>query len=138
MKKRVIRLTRRYKTNNPFRIAELKNILILFEPLGNTLGYHNSYKRSKFIHINENLEEIERQMVCAHELGHAILHPKANTPFLRANTYFSTDRIEREANEFAAELLLPDYLFHENHDKTINEIAASYDIPRELIAFKRL
>ena len=36
--------------------------------------------------------------------GHSQIHPRVNTPFLRKNTLFSTDR-EVEANRFAVELL---------------------------------
>ena len=43
----------------------------------------------------------------AHELGHAILHPKSNTPFLRANTLYSVNKLETEANRFMALLLHP-------------------------------
>jgi Zn-dependent peptidase ImmA (M78 family) len=41
------------------------------------------------------------------ELGHAILHPKSNTPFLRANTLYSVNKLETEANRFMALLLHP-------------------------------
>ncbi|WP_412055234.1 ImmA/IrrE family metallo-endopeptidase [Bacillus altitudinis] len=42
---------------------------------------------------------------CAHELGHALLHNESNTPFLKRNTFFSTEKIELEANFFAMHLL---------------------------------
>ena len=47
-----------------------------------------------------------QRTVCAHELGHAVLHTHANTPFLRKNTFFSVDKLEIEANTFAALLLI--------------------------------
>jgi Zn-dependent peptidase ImmA (M78 family) len=46
--------------------------------------------------------------IAVHELGHAFLHQKANTPFLRKNTFFSDEKIEMEANTFAVELLVQD------------------------------
>ncbi|MDQ7094169.1 ImmA/IrrE family metallo-endopeptidase [Desulfosporosinus sp. PR] len=134
------KLIRRYKTNDPRKIAEAKNINIIYEPLGSTLGYYSTYKRINFIHINSSLNSIWQRFVCAHELGHAILHPKVNTPFLRSNTLFSVQRIEREANEFAVELLMPDVTFraYENRSRSIYEIAARHGIPEELISLKKL
>jgi Zn-dependent peptidase ImmA (M78 family) len=76
----------------------------------------------------------------AHEIGHAILHPTVNTPFLKANTLFLISRIEREANEFAVELLMPDYALysHENQCRSLYEIAASCGVPDKLVELKRL
>jgi Zn-dependent peptidase ImmA (M78 family) len=108
IKEIVKRLIKKHKSNDPFQIAKEKNIIILFAELGNTLGFYSSYKRIQFIHINNQLNEMMQRFVCAHELGHAVLHPKSNTPFLRANTLFSVERLEVEANTFAVELLLPD------------------------------
>lgn len=76
-----------------------------------------------------------RKFVCAHELGHALLHPGINTPFLKASTLFSVNKLEREANEFAVELLLPDDLIKEYW--TIQEAAAVYEVPLEAAKFKR-
>ena len=62
----------------------------------------------KQIHINQNLNEQDAKFTCAHELGHAILHPNASTPFLRSKTFLSVDKLEIEANSFAVNLLIPD------------------------------
>lgn len=96
VKKTVLKLMKKYQTNDPFKIANYKNIILMYEKLGNTYGYYNCYKRIKIIHINEKLDELTQRFVCAHELGHAILHPDSNTPFLRKNTFFSIDKIEVE------------------------------------------
>jgi Zn-dependent peptidase ImmA (M78 family) len=69
-------------------------------------------------------------------LGHAVLHPRANTPFLKANTFFSVERIEREANEFAVELLMPDTVVREY--QTIYEAAAACGVPEEVVRLKRV
>lgn len=137
----VSRLIQKYKTNDPYEIADYRGIIVVRESLGSTLGYHNTYKRIPFIHINFDLSEIWQRFVCAHELGHNILHSKINTPFLRANTLLSINRIEREANEFAVELLAPDQLIYynfQNTERTMQEIAAIYGIPQEFAQFKKL
>lgn len=130
------KLIKKFHTNCPFQIARELGVVILFEPLGNKLGYFSTYKRSKFIHINEELSEKERIFPCAHELGHVIQHPYENTPFLRKNTLFSISKIEREAHEFAVELLLPDVLLQEYQDLSIYQIAIAHGIPQELLHLK--
>lgn len=110
--KKVNQLIKKYNTNDPFKIARSRGIEILFENLGSTRGYFNKSFNIKIIHINENANEKDRLFICAHELGHAILHPEANTPFLKKHTLFTTDRIETEANIFAMSLIQQrDYSF---------------------------
>ncbi|HDX9650177.1 hypothetical protein COL68_16575 [Bacillus wiedmannii] len=134
----VMKIVKKHGTTNPFEIAKRKNIIVLFEDLGNTLGFYNTYKRFKFIHINNRIDETTQRFVCAHELGHALLHPKANTPFLRNKTFFSVDRLEIEANTFAVELLLPDEMISEYQDTnlSIQEIAEIYGIPESFARLK--
>ncbi|HHT7139357.1 ImmA/IrrE family metallo-endopeptidase [Bacillus cereus] len=131
IKEYVLNIIEKYKTTDPFEIAKEKNIIVLFEDLGNTLGFYNTYKRFKFIHINNQIDEITQRFVCAHELGHAVLHPKANTPFLRNQTFFSVDRLEVEANTFAVELLLTDEMVsaYEDTHLSIQEVAEIHGVP---------
>lgn len=138
IKQIVLRLVKRYKTNCPFQLAAHKQILVRIEPLGAIFGYFHTYRRVPMIHVNRNLDMPLQRFVCAHELGHAILHPKINTPFLRANTLFSVDRIEREANEFAVELLMPDEVLKEMGYHTIHEAAAACGVPKEVAYLKRI
>lgn len=139
-KKEALKQVEKYNTNNPFKIAERKGIVVIREPLGRALGYYNSYKRIQFIHINEKLNEEVARFVCAHELGHSLLHPDANTSFMKKNTLFSTDKIEVEANTFAVELLLLDEVIqeHKESNMTLNQIAGMYCIPPEVSHLKNL
>ncbi|HFK1726866.1 ImmA/IrrE family metallo-endopeptidase [Bacillus cereus] len=131
IKEFVLNITEKHGTINPFEIAENKGIIVLYEDLGNTLGFYNTYKRIKFIHINNQIDETTQRFVCAHELGHAVLHPKANTPFLRNQTFFSVDRLEIEANTFAVELLLTDEMIsaYEDTRLSIQEVAEIHGVP---------
>jgi Zn-dependent peptidase ImmA (M78 family) len=140
IKSKVLKLIKKHRTNNPFEIASQMNILVIKERLGEILGYFHTYKRIPMIHINCDIGETEQRFVCAHELGHSVLHKNVNTPFLKKNTLFSIDRIEREANEFAVELLIPDQILYEYQDSTmtIYEIAAMYGIPQGLVHLKRM
>lgn len=136
IKQTVSRLIKKHKTNDPFDIASQKNITILYSPLGKTYGFFSTYKRIRFIHINNDLDSSMQRFICAHELGHAVLHPGINTPFMKANTFFSTDRIEREANTFAVELLMPDDVVREH--QTIYKAAAACGVPEEVAMLKRV
>ncbi|WP_088291104.1 ImmA/IrrE family metallo-endopeptidase [Bacillus mycoides] len=131
IKEYALKIAEKHATTNPFEIARRKNIIVLFEDLGNTLGFYNTYKRFKFIHINNQIDEITQRFVCAHELGHAVLHPKANTPFLRNQTFLSVDRLEIEANTFAVELLLTDEMVsaYEDTRLSIQEVAEIHGVP---------
>ncbi|HFU7053761.1 ImmA/IrrE family metallo-endopeptidase [Bacillus cereus] len=138
IKQYALQIAEKYGTTNPFEIAGRKNIIVLFEDLGNTLGFYNTYKRIKFIHINNKIDEIIQQFVCAHELGHALLHPKANTPFLRNQTFFSVNRLEIEANTFAVELLLTDEIISGYKDTylSLHEIAKIHGVPEGFARLK--
>lgn len=136
--KEVIRLMKKHKTNNPFEIARAENIMILREPLGEIRGYYNKYVQQKMIHINWNLEEnsFSGRFTCAHELGHVRLHPNANTPFLRKNTYFSINKFEREANTFAVFMLISKDILLPYEGFTIEQIACAEGIPVQALRLR--
>ncbi|AVO22620.1 ImmA/IrrE family metallo-endopeptidase [Aeribacillus composti] len=114
---------KKHRTNNPFEIAKNRNIIIRYFPLGQTLGFYMKNVRHQVITINSDIEDYLKKFVCAHELGHAILHKDENTPFLHKNTLFSKDKIEREANEFAVHLLL--------HGENLEDYETKFDVLRE-------
>ncbi len=123
-------------TFSPFEIAENKGIIIQMEPLGTIRGYYSKALRTKFIHINCDLDEYQQKFTCAHELGHALLHPDLSTPFLRESTLFSVDKLEVEANRFAACLCYPaDYLIQEFEGCSACCIAEALDLPLPLIDY---
>ena len=114
-------------------------ILLTFEPLGTLNGYYTKKYRIKHIHINERLSEPEQRFACAHELGHALLHPDSNTPFLTQNTYLSVDKLESEANKFAVEFLIPDDILCEyvyDYGYTAEQIARILGYQKELIELR--
>lgn len=136
IKKRVLSLVSQYHTQDPVELAESLNILVLFEDLGQIGGYYNTAYRQKMIHINHRLSDPMRKFTAAHELGHALLHPHMNTTFLRTNTYFSVDAFERQANTFAAYLLISDEDLHENAHLTQEQYAKLLGYPQPLIALR--
>ena len=135
----VIRLKRYYKTDNPLEIIKAKNILLLKEELGVIHGYYNLVLRQKQIHINCNLDNHQEAFTITHELGHAIMHPKSNTPFLLAKTYQSVDKMEIEANKFAVEFLISDDILYEYlkcQEYTIEQTARLLGYHKELIELR--
>ncbi|WP_400194668.1 ImmA/IrrE family metallo-endopeptidase [Lysinibacillus telephonicus] len=135
IKEKVEGLYKKYNTRNPFTIAKKMNIQVFFWDLPTEIrGFYQYEKRNRFIFINNNLSYEDQLTVCAHELGHAILHTQINTSYMRTNTFLSVNKIEREANRFAAELLIPDSSFEESNN--IYEIASLHQVPVELVKLK--
>lgn len=137
--KRIKRLISYYErifsTTDPHKIAQKLNIHVAFVPLGNTLGYYRYLKRIKWIFINEDFmdDEILIKVVMAHELGHAVLHPKENCAFMAHHTLMLTSKIEREANLFAAHLLITDDMLAEYAGYTKEQFCVCTGYPEELI-----
>ncbi|HDR6285645.1 TPA: ImmA/IrrE family metallo-endopeptidase [Bacillus cereus] len=132
----VKQLRKQHNTKDPFELAQHLNINIFFHNLHEEInGFYKCENRNKFIAINSNLSSAMQRTVCAHELGHAILHPNANTPFLRKNTLLSVDRLEIEANTFAALLLIDENNIAPDDTKAC--IAYKNNVPIELLEFYR-
>ena len=132
----IFRLTKKYNTSDPFELADALKISVFFEELGTINGYYNKPLRMKQIHINQNLSERDAKFTCAHELGHAILHPNASTPFLRSKTFLSVDKLETEANTFAVNLLIPDETILENLNYTTDQLSRLLGYNRKLIELR--
>ncbi len=132
----VSRLVRKYSTRNPYDIAECLGIKVLYEELGDINGYYNKPLRMKQIHINWNLDDPMKRFTCAHELGHAIIHPDVNTPFLRRHTGLNINKYEIEANNFAACLLIPDEVILENYHYTTDQLARLLGYEKALIELR--
>lgn len=123
IQREIDKIIKRHKTNCPFEISDQKNIRVVHWDLHEEIwGFYRYERRNRFIFINDNLDFFLKRYICAHELGHAVLHTKINTPFLKANTFYSVDRIEREANEFAVNLLL--------YDKNLQDYETKFDCLR--------
>lgn len=135
IKQRVKKLYKKYNTRNPFTLAKKLNIQVIYWDLPSEIrGFYQYEKRNRFIFINSNLSIEEQLVVCAHELGHALLHTQINTSYMRANTFLSINKVEREANRFAAELLIPDESFIEYNN--FYHIASLHNVPVELVRLK--
>ena len=138
----VKKLISKFDTRDPFKICKNMNIKIHYKDLGPSLkAYYFCQSRIKNIVSNSNSDEIMCRILCAHELGHALLHNKSMPMygFQEFNVFNTTIVAEYEANLFAAELLLSDDKVLEAlncQEKSILEIARELYIPTELIIYK--
>lgn len=135
---KVYDLSKKYGTRNPFELAEFLNINVIHWDLHDEInGFYQYEKRNQIIFLNNKLSNVNQFVVCAHELGHAVLHRRSSMPFMRSYTLFSIDKIEVEANKFAAYLLIPDEsLFDSYEQMTIYDIATLYNVPVKLAELK--
>lgn len=137
VRKKALACKRKFNTSDPFKLARALGIEVMICDIGSRLGCYMYLKRSKCIWINESLEGNEQTFVMAHEVGHAILHPKENCYFLRNQTLLNT-KIEREANTFAVEFLIPDDVILEAkaNGYTVNQLSRILGYEKELIELR--
>lgn len=76
------------------------------------------------------------RMVMAHELGHAILHRKNNCYFIKNKTLLLNSKVEKEANLFAAELLISNEMILENYNYTTEQFARLLGYDKKLIELR--
>ena len=136
---KVTALIRQCKTDDPFRIAALKNIQIIYSDLGGKFGNYIKYKRSRIIILDDiRTPDNILPFVCAHELGHALFTPDDNTQWIKTYTMsINADCIERIANQFAVELLLNDDYIADNKDYSIYNLADCRGVPHKFIPLKK-
>ena len=138
IKKIALHLIKKYNTQNPFKIADALKIEYIIGPMGHYNGCYLYLKKHRCIFLNDELSENEKSFVMAHELGHAILHRTENCYFIRNKTFLSTAWIEREANTFAAELLIPDSLIYENPGFTKKQLVRLAGYNEKIMDFKTI
>ena len=101
-------LVRKHKTRDPFRIAAELGYVVIRVPLKGIRGFCQRMKRRQVIYVDSDLPEREARFVCAHEIGHVLMHRGCNRIFMDTNTYFPVSRHEIEASRFAVDLLYDD------------------------------
>ena len=96
-----------WNTNDPYKIAERLGIVVL--PRDNCMkGFTAQTVKvpgyPTIISINDAYTEFSKKVLCAHELGHALLHEDCLNHFAITNKNVTTN-VEQEANLFAIALL---------------------------------
>ncbi len=93
---------------DPFFAAEQCGVLVSKKDIGTLKGAFFGAMPSPTIVINESLDEKMQTIVCAHELGHFLLHRESNISCenISINMMTNSGILEREANVFAAAYLI--------------------------------
>ncbi len=93
---------------NPFEAAASLGAHISFKDLGSLKGAYFGAMPKPAIVINELLDEQTQKIVCAHELGHFVLHKESNFSCenITSDCLVNAGILEREANIFAAAYLV--------------------------------
>lgn len=141
MKDKANEIIKFYNSNNVTRIIDYLGIILLKSNLGNVKGFLQFYNNRYIIHVNHNIEnESEIDMVIAHELAHYFLHKNMNCFEFNSNSLYFEDKIEKEANLFASELLLTDNMLLEEfiylESFTIKDISNYFNLCYELVELK--
>jgi len=87
-------------------------------------------KQGRFIGLAEHLDEKERRYLIAHAMGHHLLHVGNQLSFWQKTTLHKT---EREAEECAAHILMPEEELARVSDLPFWEIAEHFGVPEELV-----
>jgi len=130
------RLLKKYNLHPPINVKQLietMGITVIEIPFNNP-GVSGCIKRSSkngqpVIIVNKNHMETRKRFTLAHELAHAILHSTNDLHvdteqiyFRDENSQLAEDIKEIQANQFAAELLMPKHLLTEDIKKETAKI----------------
>lgn len=129
-------LVRKYNTRNPFEIISNLNAIVIFYPLHGVKGFYQYFQQNNLIYIDEALDDVEKNFVCAHELGHMLLHKKTNAIFMDSRTQLNTTKYEIEADRFAVDLLIPDETILENGQMTTEQLGRMLGYSKDLIELR--
>lgn len=96
------------------------------------------------MYVNLNDSPNRRKFTIAHELGHWLLHqeeltknPNRSILFRIAIGELNKDPLEKEANIFAANLLVPLTLLNKyRDDKSIDELAKLFGVSKDVIGYR--
>ena len=106
------RLAKKYRTANPEKLCRVLDIQIIYQDMGTEVTSIKALmvvdRRIKCIVVNANLPDVILNFILAHELGHAVLHANRCKQFTDYGLFSDTSIMEKEANIFAAELLIGD------------------------------
>ena len=101
----VSRILTEHQTRDPFEICSNLGIAVFRRPLLGVRGLMQIWDGVTVVQIAEDLSERAAAFVCAHELGHTLLHSGLNRVFLDSHTLFAPSKFENRADKFAFKLL---------------------------------
>ena len=144
------RAVSRYKTRDPFELADARHIKLWpFEQPESLLGLYIVLNRTQYIGINRQADETQTRTCLLHELGHSLNDYKAASSGYKFSDNFhffsmSSAPMEEAANLTAAELYISDeyildQICYEHYMRTLDYIRQhmeSYSLPQAQEQFR--
>ena len=149
---------------DPYEIAEHEGIHVLLErlPLDTSSMLLREPSGARIICVNNGHSDTRKRFSVAHELGHAVLHFSPSPPsvsqaavsrplevlFRDGLAGAGTDRVEIDANTFAAALLMPELLIkhtlkeklqgfsYGRTDRVVKELATDFGVSEQAMSYR--
>jgi Zn-dependent peptidase ImmA (M78 family) len=139
------------------KIAKAVGAQVVFSPLDDELSGMVLVKRDRMlIGVNSLHHPTRQRFTIAHEIGHLELHKRFITDQIHVDKKFTvlmrdpnsatgTDRLEIEANRFAAELLMPEWAVRRvleresidiDDDRTVADLAKKFRVSRQALQYR--
>jgi len=133
-------IRRKYKTRDPYALAEAAGVTVRFADFSALKGMYQQILGQPYIILKSDLPGHVEALVLMHELGHHFLHRElaAGQAYRNLADLHMDGRPEREANLFAADMLLSDRALMQELKlgRTAREAAAELGLPTEIVALK--
>ncbi len=111
----------------------------------NVSGFINIDDGRPVMYVNLNEPENRRKFTVAHEFGHWLLHedkirkdPEMAILYRIALGASNADPVEKEANAFAAELLVPMDMLRPDIHKPVSELARKFQVSTDVIGYRKV
>lgn len=129
---KIVKLAKAYRTkfntNNAITIAQALGIKVITRNVNPSVFKAHIVKFDKypaFICINSTFSQVSQKVLCAHELGHALLHQDCCYNQFDTSADIIKQKMEYEANLFAVALLFNEddfiYRFTEMNNYMLKE-----------------
>lgn len=143
IKREANRLKMKYQTTDPFEVCDAMKIRVSLVPMGkhegSCKGFYMTNSRCKVATINSDLPLHIQRIILPHELGHGVLHVTPTLCTFHETTVLNeTNRLEYEANIFAAEFVMNDDDVFDALQMKMDffHTASLLEVPPELLDFK--
>lgn len=116
-------------------IAEMLGLAVVYEVMDDSLSGYLELRGDKWIvGVNELHHPVRQRFTIAHEIAHYVLHRELENKFIDqtfARRSVTRDLMEKEADQFAADLLMPADLVRgqvKGGNRALHELAAAFDV----------
>jgi Zn-dependent peptidase ImmA (M78 family) len=108
-------------------------------------GFINLEDDKPVMYVNSDDNSNRQKFTIAHELGHWLLHekeirldPQKAILFRKALGEPNPDPLEKQANAFAAEVLVPMSMFEKVKNKPVKELATLFEVSPDVIGYRKV